>query len=128
MLHSDLLDSPSHVNIQEWRETERGKDGWGAISREVRIEKRYFNGDGEGWRERWGVREAVIMVEEDQEAGSAGSKQIAVGDPLKLTRQCQQIGRGRVRRRERRSPQRERLKERESAMVWRKKKKGQMKR
>lgn len=73
-------------------------------------------------RERWGVREAVIMVEEDQEAGSAGSKQIAVGDPLKLTRQCQQMGRGRVRRRERRSPRRERERERERAMVWRKKK------
>lgn len=73
-------------------------------------------------RERWGVREAVIMVEEDQEAGSAGSKQIAVGDPLKLTRQCQQMGRGRARRRERRSPWRERERERERAMVWRKKK------
>ncbi len=52
MLHSDLLDSPSHVNIQEWREKERGKDGWGTISREGRTEKRYFHGNGEGARER----------------------------------------------------------------------------
>jgi len=52
MLHSDLLDSPSHVNIQEWRETERGKDGWGKISREGRLEKRYFHGNGEGAGER----------------------------------------------------------------------------
>lgn len=52
MLRSDLLDSPSHVNIQEWRETERGKDGWGTISWEGQVEKRYFHGDGEGVRER----------------------------------------------------------------------------
>lgn len=31
------------------------------------------------------VREAVIMVEEDQETGSAGWEQISVGDLLKLT-------------------------------------------
>lgn len=52
MLHSDLLDSPSHVDIQERRETEGGRDGWGAISREGRIEKRYFQGNGEGVRGR----------------------------------------------------------------------------
>lgn len=47
------------------------------------------------------------MVEEDEETGSAGWKQIAVGDPLKLTRQCQQIGRGSERGWERGSPWRE---------------------
>lgn len=72
MLHSDLLDSPSHVNIQEWRETERGKDGWGKISREGWIEERYFHSNGERARERKRVREAVIMVGEDEEKGSAG--------------------------------------------------------
>lgn len=52
MLHSDLLDSASHVNIQEWRETERGKDGWGMFSREGWMEKRYFLSDGGGAREQ----------------------------------------------------------------------------
>lgn len=52
MLHSDPLDSPSHVNIQEWRDTERGKDGWGTISREGWVKKRYFHGNGEGGKDR----------------------------------------------------------------------------
>lgn len=71
MLHSDLLDSPSHVNIQVWRETEGGKDGWGTISREGRIKKRYFHGNGEGGKDRE-LGEAVIMPVEEEEMGKAG--------------------------------------------------------
>lgn len=63
MLHSDLLDSGSHVNIHEWRETPRGKDGWGAISGEARAEKRYFHGNSEGGQGDGEAGEAVIIVE-----------------------------------------------------------------
>lgn len=71
MLHSDLLDSPSRVNIQECKEKGRAKDGWGKVSRERWTEKRYFNGIGEGAREGYRGKEAVIMVEGDVETGSA---------------------------------------------------------
>lgn len=53
MLHGDLLDSPSHVNVQEPRERRREpKDGWGTISREGRIKKRHFHGNGKGGKDR----------------------------------------------------------------------------
>lgn len=70
MLHSDLLDSSSHVNIQEWRETARGKDGWGAISREARAEKRYFHGNGKGEQGDGEAGEAVIIVEDESGEGT----------------------------------------------------------
>lgn len=37
---------------------------------------------------------AVIMAGATEETAGAGQQQIAVGDPLKLTQQCQQIGGG----------------------------------
>lgn len=58
----------------------------------------------------------ITLVEEEEETGSAASKQIAVGDPLKLTQQCQQMGRESIRGRE----EREQERRREGASVWKK--------
>lgn len=58
MLHSDLLDSPSHVNIQEWRERERGGKIDGEQSQERAEERKGISTATvrEGERERLGRR------------------------------------------------------------------------
>lgn len=61
MHHCDLLDSPSHGNIQE----RRGKDGWGTILGVGLAKKRNFHGNGEGEWGRYRVLEAVIMVRKE---------------------------------------------------------------
>lgn len=53
MLHNDLLDSPSRVNIQEWRgDTESGEMDGQQSRKRVRVEKRYFHRRGVGGGER----------------------------------------------------------------------------
>ncbi len=80
MLHSDLLDSPSHVNIQERREGERVRRMGNNLERGSDREKVFSMAVvKERERERQRVMQAVIMVEENEETGSAGQKTDSCG-------------------------------------------------